>query len=91
MPKNHEKEFDSQSYGAAICQRAVSDHNLQASCVQTSTNDLFKVFRLNLERENVESLQFLTSSEENIAENVSSKFTGEHYYISLYLKFFVGA
>ena len=69
----------------------MSDHNLQASCVQTSTNDTFHVFRFNLERENVESFQFLTSEEENIAEHVSSKFTGEHYHISLHLKSFMGA
>ena len=64
--ESHEKQIHVQASPSAIFQRAVSDHNLQASCVQTSINDTFKVFRLNLEPENVEPFQFLTSSEESI-------------------------
>ena len=66
MLESHEKQIHLQASPSAIFQRVVSDHNLQASCVQTSMNDTFKVFRLNLEPENVEPFQFLTSSEESI-------------------------
>ena len=70
---SHEKQIHLQASRSAIFQRAVSDHNLQASCVQTSINDTFKVFRLNLEPENVELFQFLTSSEESIISFVNEK------------------
>ena len=43
--ESHEKQIHLQASPSAIFQRAVSDHNLQASCVQTSINDTFKVFR----------------------------------------------
>ena len=71
--ESHEKQIHLQASPSAIFQRAVSDHNLQASCVQTSINDTFKVFRLNLEPENVEPFQFLTSSEESIISFVNEK------------------
>ena len=76
--ESHEKQIHLQASSSAIFQRAGSDHNLQASCVQTSINDTFKVFRLNLEPENVEPFQFLTSSEER-SNHLSTKnylFTG---------------
>ena len=71
--ESHEKQIYLQASASAIFQRAVSDHNLQASCVQTSINDTFKVSGLNLKPENVESFQFLTSSEESISPFVKEK------------------
>ena len=71
--QSHEKQIHLQASPSAIFQRAVSDHNLQASCVQTSINDTFKVFRLNLEPKNVEPFQFLTSSEESIISFANEK------------------
>ena len=71
--ENHEKQTHLQASLSAIFQHAVSDHNLQASCVQTSLNDTFKVFILNLEPENVEPFEFLTSSEESIISFVNEK------------------
>ena len=71
--ESHEKQILLQASSSAIFQRAVSDHNVQASCVQTSINDTFKVFRLNLEPENVEPFHFLTSSEESIISFVNEK------------------
>ena len=71
--ESHEKQIHLQASPSAIFQRAVSDHNLQASCVQTSINDTFKVLRLNLEPENVEPFQFLTSSEESIISFANEK------------------
>ena len=76
--ESHEKQIHLQASPSVIFQRAVSDHNLQAACVRTSINDTFKVFRVNLEPENVELFQFLTSSEESIISFVNEKllFTG---------------
>ena len=62
--ETHEKQIHLQASPSAVFQHVVSDHNLQASCVRTSIKDSFKVFRLNLEPQNVEPFQFLTSSEE---------------------------
>ena len=73
MLESHEKQIHLQASPSAVFQRAMSDLNLQASCVQTSINDTFKVFRLNLEPENVEPFQFLTSSEESIISFVNEK------------------
>ena len=64
--ESHEKQIQLQASPSAISPRAVSDHNLQPCCVQNSINDTFKIFRLNLEPENVEPLQFLTLNEESI-------------------------
>ena len=71
--ESHGKPFHLQASPSAIFQRALSDYNLQASCVQTSINDTFKVFRLNLEPKNVDFFQFLTSSEESILSFVNKK------------------
>ena len=71
--EGHEKQIHLQASPSAIFQRTVSDHNLQASCVQTSINDTFTIFRLNLEPENLEPFQFLTSSEESIISFVNEK------------------
>ena len=73
MLESHEKQIHLQASPSAFFQRAVSDHNLQASCVQTSIKDTFKVFGLNLQPENVELFQFLTSSEEGIVSFVNKK------------------
>ena len=56
--ESHGKPFQIEASPSAIFQRALSDYNLQASCVQTSINDTFKVFRLNLEPKNVDLFQF---------------------------------
>ena len=69
--ESHEKQIHLQVSPSAIIHRALSDYNLQASCVQTSINDAFKVFGLNLEPENVELFQFLTSSEDSIISFVN--------------------
>ena len=61
LQETHEKQIRLQASPSAVFQSAVSDHNLQASCVQTSINDTFKFFRLNLEPENVEPF-FLISN-----------------------------
>ena len=71
--ESHEKEIHLKASPSPILQRAVFDHNLQASCVQTSIDDTFKVLRLNLEPENVEPFQFLTSSEGSIISFVNEK------------------
>ena len=71
--KTQEKQIHLQASSSASFKRAVSDHNLQVSCNQTSINDTFKVFRLNLEPENVEPFQLLTSTEESIISFVNKK------------------
>ena len=73
--ESHEKQIHLQASPSAIFQRALSDHNLQASCVRTSINDTFKVFGLNLEPENVQPFQFLTSSKESrrVSYHLSTK------------------
>ena len=73
MLETRAKQFLLQASSSAIFERTVSDYNLQASCVQTSINDTFKVLGLNHEPENAEPLQFLTSSEEGIISFVNEK------------------
>ena len=73
MLQSLEKQIHLQASPSANFERAVSDRNLQASCVQTSINDTVKVFRLNLEPENVEPFQFLTSSEKSIISFLDEK------------------
>ena len=50
----HETKTHLQASRFATFQRAISEHNVQASCVQTAINDTFEVVPLNLESENVE-------------------------------------
>ena len=87
--ETHEKHIHLQASRSALFQRPVSDHNLEASCVQTSVNDNFKAFRAKFGPENAEPFQFLTPNEQSIISFVNEKlpaYESERVGITIHVK-----